>query len=323
MKLKRTSSLKRFNPDNVVDNPDPFEKKKELIDDGETEIEVNQFSDTGIFSKRIFGDLNSKSQYSCKCKEDPFTGEFYADGKFVCPKCGHPVEKVEANIDKEGWIDLKGNYLIKYTGYKFLEKMIGTNHIREIIMVPPTITLEGDIDTESLETIRTDVGVNGKYYHIGLWNLYDKYHEVLKYHYELNKKESDRDFDYLEKVFLNYEQRPEELSELERYLEVLYDKDNVFTDKIPVISLVLRPVMRTEDGLREDELNRTYGDILLSYKTLMMSVDQLQIIKDATILQLQAQYMQLSEQILDSIKGKSGLIRNQIMGKTFAHVKLS
>ena len=87
-----------------------------------------------------------------------------------------------------------------------------------------------------------------------------------------------------------------------------------FTDKIPVISIVLRPAVRTADGLKMDELNNIYINMLKNVQILNTKVDIIKIIRDSTLESLQALYFQLSEEILENIKSKNGLIRNQIMG---------
>ena len=105
------------------------------------------------------------------------------------------------------------------------------------------------------------------------------------------------------------------LNRKERKLyDSLEDIDNVFTNKIPVLSTVLRPAMRTSEGLKMDALNNIYINILKSVKILHDNTNKSLLSKIYTHAALQAQYFQLSEEIIENIKGKGGLIRNQIMG---------
>lgn len=71
--------------------------------------------------------------------------------------------------------------------------------------------------------------------------------------------------------------------------------------------------MRTSDGLKLDDINIKYQNILKNLEILREG-NLIKIIRDSTIEQIQAEFMQLSEEILEAIKGKSGLIRNQICG---------
>jgi hypothetical protein len=113
---------------------------------------------------------------------------------------------------------------------------------------------------------------------------------ILKYYHDLHGKKEEKIRSFLEGV------------------------DEVFTDKIPVISIVLRPAMRTADGLKLDELNNVYINILKNVEILNDEVNLTEIIRDITVELIQAEYFQLSTKIMDNIKSKSGLIRNQIMG---------
>ena len=120
-------------------------------------IEQKRFADNSLFSKRIFGDMDSKEEYSCECGN--LHGKFY-EGT-VCQKCEKPVEFVGLNINKYGWIDLslskydddgnlveKGNgcHVIQYIPYSQLEKIIGRDNLRNTIHTRNTITVTGDID---------------------------------------------------------------------------------------------------------------------------------------------------------------------------------
>jgi DNA-directed RNA polymerase beta' subunit len=71
--------------------------------------------------------------------------------------------------------------------------------------------------------------------------------------------------------------------------------------------------MRTADGLKLDDINIKYQNILKNL-SMLKNPNMIQIIRDATIEQIQAEFMQLSEEILENIKSKAGIIRNQICG---------
>lgn len=285
MKLKKISSIKLFNPDNVVTSSEIYSRRNELVMEDGVLKEARSFDDKGLFSKRIFGNLNADEEFSCECGK--FTGKLYEG--LTCDKCGAEVKMIQANIDKIGWIDLKGHHVIKYISYSLLEKVIGRENLKHIVHLPNKITMQGDIDTKEIEEIQK-TSPEHKYWHIGLRRFREIYREVLDYYHELHGKKEKKVYEFLEDVY------------------------DVFTDKIPVISIVLRPAMRTADGLKLDELNNVYINILKNVEMLEDTVNLTDIIRDITVELVQAEYFQLSTKIMDNIKSKGGLIRNQIMG---------
>jgi DNA-directed RNA polymerase beta' subunit len=285
MKLKKISSLALFNPDNIVTSSEIYSRKTELLRENGEEVEGKSFDDKGLFSKRIFGNLNSDDEFSCECGK--FTGKLYEN--LVCDKCGSEVKLIQANIDKIGWIDLKEHYVIKYISYSLLEKVIGRDNLKHIVHLPNKITMQGDIDKKEIEQIQKQ-SAEHKYWHIGLKEFRKNYKNILEHYHVLHDKKESRIYEFLE------------------------DIDDVFTNKIPVISIVLRPAMRTADGLKLDELNNIYINILKNVEILDDTINLTEIISDITVELIQAEYFQLSTKIMDNIKSKGGLIRNQIMG---------
>jgi DNA-directed RNA polymerase beta' subunit len=285
MKIKKISSSVYFDPDNLVTNPEIFSRKTEQVEGEDRTEEFKKFADDGLFSKRIFGDLNSNSEYSCQCGK--YVGKVFEN--ITCNDCNAKVELQESNIDKIGWIDLKNHHVIKYINYMLLEKVIGRDNLRRIIHVPNTITTAGDLDKTEIDKERA-LAPGNKYWYIGIQEFHDNYRTILDYYHELSDKKEAKIYEFLE------------------------DSDEVFTNKIPVISTVLRPAMRTEEGLKMDKINNIYINLIKNVQILNDKVDLIPIIRDATIEAIQAEYFQLSQEIMDNIKSKGGLIRNQIMG---------
>lgn len=336
MKLQKVSSLHRFNPERVITNPEIYSRKREIIYEDGYKEEVKEFAHDGLFSPEIFGKLDTENEYSCSCGK--YNGKIYEG--LECDVCGTVVEKIEANIDKTAWIDLKDDYVIKYLAYMSLEKVIGRDELREITKSPSTINIEGNIDMEEVEELRSKKPEN-KYFQIGIQGFKEKFHEILGYYFNLRYPElTDNHIADLEAKIAdlkskidekagsgkNIKKEEEAVQEIRKDVErilnrkerKLYDSlediDNVFTNKIPVLSTVLRPAMRTSEGLKMDALNNIYINILKSVKILHDNTNKSLLSKIYTHAALQAQYFQLSEEIIENIKGKGGLIRNQIMG---------
>jgi len=106
MKIRKITS-EQIIPVNLVSNPEIYSRKTESItEDGFTQ-EVKVFAEDGLFSPKIFGDLNTEHEFSCECGK--FTGKIYEG--LTCDNCNTEVKLVEANIDKMGWIYLKDFFL--------------------------------------------------------------------------------------------------------------------------------------------------------------------------------------------------------------------
>jgi DNA-directed RNA polymerase beta' subunit len=301
MKLIKQPAELEFDPSKIVSDDAIFSKKAKIEDDmldGETEKE---FSDTGLFSKRIFGDIeNAEDDYSCDCGN--LRGKFY-DGT-VCEKCGSAVKYRGANIDKVGWIDIsgavydenggmtvpgKGWKIIKYVAYGFLEKIIGKENLKNIIYVPNTITVEGSLDMDAIGEIQ-NTDAQHKYWYIGLTEFYSKYKEILDYYIDLRK--------FTNKAVIDFVSNP----------------IDVFTDKIMVIPAVMRPAMRTADGLKLDAINNIYVAIIKYVNTLNSPSTTLDIVKNSMLEMIQAELFVLTQHVFDLVRGKEGLIRSQICG---------
>lgn len=300
MKLVRKPSLFSFIPHDIVSNHEIYGRRCKKVDSAGNITDERAFNDDGLFSEAIFGNFETEQEYTCKCHS--MTGKFYEGCE--CPKCHTIVSFVESNINKCGWIDLSGNKyredgtvvefgegykVIKYVAYMFLERLIGKTNLKQIIKTPNIINIEGDLDEEVIKKIQNE-SPEKKYWHIGLMGFFQKYTEVLTYYYGINKVNDEELFNFL------------------------CDPLEVFTDKIPVISTLLRPAVRTADGLKLDEINTIYVRIIKNNKILNSKVNQLQLIKNSMLEMIQAEYFQLSEYIIESISGKEGLIRRQICG---------
>jgi len=336
MKIRKITS-EQVVPINIVSNPEIYSRKTEIISDDGFIQEVKTFADDGLFSSKIFGNLNTENEYSCNCEK--FTGKIYEG--LTCDKCDSEVKLVEANIDKMGWIYLREFFIMKYISYMLIEKIIGRDNLRKIIKILDKITIDGDLDKKEIEILRKENAEEGKFYYIGTQEFRNNYEEILNYYFNLNYpeltdnsikqhteklRETNRIIE--EKIKNNedtsglYEIRDKLENEIEikqmkkerRIYESLLDRDQVFTNKIPVLSTVLRPAMRTSDGLKMDKLNNIYINILTSAKILDDKTNNNELAKIIILEELQAQYFQLSEEILENIKSKTGLIRNQIMG---------
>ncbi len=301
MQLKRKTNVEfEARPDLEVTNPEIFTKKTETVEENDTIEDRNIFSDDGLFSKRIFGDLNSENEYTCKCGK--FYGKFY-DGVY-CNKCGTEVVNVTPSIERSGWINLRGNYIVKYIPYQILEKMFGKENILNIIRHPNVLDINGNICQDYIREIRGNIAER-RYWYVGLAYFREHYNEILDYYFILKHKIGGP-----EKLEEYLDANPKE-KELYYFM---YDPDEIFTDKISVMSTVLRPGVMTANGFRLDSINIIYVNILKNAAILKNTTDRIDLLLNSTLEEIQAWYFQLGVKILTSIKSKPGLIRNQMCG---------
>lgn len=72
MKLVRSNPGRNFNPENLVTSSEIFSRKSEMIYDDGIKFEQKKFADDGLFSPRIFGDMDAKEEYGCECRKTPW-----------------------------------------------------------------------------------------------------------------------------------------------------------------------------------------------------------------------------------------------------------
>lgn len=96
MKLERIVLANQFDPSKLVSSHEIFSKKSIVLTVEGVPTEQKKFNDVGLFSPRIFGNMDSEEEYSCECEH--LHGKFYEGA--ICPKCGSEVKFVGMNIDK-------------------------------------------------------------------------------------------------------------------------------------------------------------------------------------------------------------------------------
>ena len=300
MKLELSDWNKDFDHTKIITSHIIFQKKNTVVKlDGGEEAVQKKFNDHSIFSPKIFGDLDAEAEYSCACGH--LVGRFYEDT--VCDRCETPVRFNGLSVDRFGWIDLslnvynedgdvvvegKGIKIIKYVAYQFLEKLIGQENLKKIIETKNILDINGEIDNKALEELRSE-HPKMKYWYYGISKFYKHYNEILDYYYDLNQRKDEDTYNYL------------------KY------KDLVFIDKIPIISPIMRPVRRTSDGLQLSGINIHYQNILKELQ-IIADPNTIDIVRDAFIEQIQADYFQLCVDSITAIQGKEGLIKEHMCG---------
>ena len=257
----------------LVTSPDPIV--------GNTEV----FSETGIFSERIFGKLANGVEYSCKCNK--FEGEFNKD--VVCDVCKVKVQFMGLNLRKEGWIDLVIPCFHPLL-FRYVRKVIGSMAVDKILNYKARISKNG---------ITIEPEFVFPYEGIGILKFIDNFEEVLNSF--VNKK--------------NKKNPPNNL--IKDYNFILANKDILFVSKFPVVNVKLRPALMIGDTLDYHEMNNHYNG-LIKNSNVLRSLNDLELKNINTVIGLVSKNQELintlSESLVNEMSNKEGCIRNSILG---------
>jgi len=251
--------------------------KNKRVTNHEILTKDKEFTLDGIFSPEIFGD-NRKEEIACECGE--LKGKFNLGS--VCQKCQKEVIQRESNTKKYGWIKLKKCELIQPVFYEILGKLFNV----EKIISPVTIN-------EEENTV-----VYSPYDHIGIRNFKIKFDEILKH------------FKSIAKVKNNWEGKRKYFNFIKR------NKEYIFTDKVLVISVPLRPAHYSNEKFFFDEINNYYNYIIKDNETIktLEENEKFNNLRSELMFDMQSKYMELYKIIIKKLNGKNGIIRNFLLG---------
>lgn len=258
----------------------------------------NPFS---IFSNK-FGqtikDVNPfGNRYKCECG---YTQKKINNG-VICKICGKPVRYVDDDYEYFGWIVLKKYWIIAPAFYQALRSFIGKD-FDEIIK----FECEVDDDGNQYEKEKPK---DKPYYYIGLIEFREKFDEIMEFYKNKNKKKIDK------------------------YNDIMQNRDKIFTQSIPVYSALLRPfdidrfvcsyestnsgfymINKYVTALNADS---NFGDLKFRIKSLTFTKNK-RIERKPTLdllWKLQLKVDQLYDMVIEIIKGKKGNIRTLFGGK--------
>jgi len=170
-------------------------------------------------------------RYTCQCKKTK--GRIF--DKEICPKCETEVKFRDIDLKKFGWCRLKRFKVINPAFYRSLRSLIGETNLTDILYFDKEVTIDGDL---------RDKPHKNPFKGIGLTEFYERFEEILIYYRE---KKKDKE---------------------ELYIEIIYNKDSVFTSCIPIYSPVLRPVAFKGESLFFNPVDKKYNYILSLVKLL-------------------------------------------------------
>lgn len=252
----------------------------------------NQYS---IFSNK-FGqtikDVNPfGNRYRCECG---FTQNKVNNG-CTCKVCGTKVRYIDDDYEYFGWLVLKDHWVISPAFYNALRFFIGKNF--DNIIKYDCIT---DEDGHQKPAPKPK---DQPYYGIGLIEFKNKFDEIMEFYLNKNKKQANYD-------------------------DIMGEKDKVFTQSIPVFTVLLRPFDADKYTFSHETTNKDYTIINRFVSELNKCSAMETQLKDPSayaeaerkqtlelLWKLQMKMAVLYTEVINIIKGKKGNIRTLFGGR--------
>ena len=224
------------------------------------------------------------NRYRCECG---FTQTKVNNG-CICKVCGTKVKYVDDDYEYFGWLVLQDHWIISPAFYNALRFFIGKD-FDNIIKFEAII----DEDGHQLSIVAPK---DQPYYRIGLISFREKFDEIMDYYLAKNKKQSNYD-------------------------DIMSNREKVFTQSIPVYTVLLRPIDVDKYTFSYEDTNRYYNVINKLVSTINKESAILE--KDKPIpkymqellWRLQIKLDLLYSEIVKIIKGKKGNIRSLFGGR--------
>ena len=246
----------------------------------------------GIFSRK-FGstleDINPyKERYKCSCG--------YTMGRIhknmTCPICQTKVVRIDDNFNMFGWTILKDEYVIIHPNlYKEIETIIGQDKLLNIIKVINNKD-ENGFTIQPTEKELKNEPFKGK----GMLWFRDHFEEVLSYYYNMSNKKS----------------------KYETYVDILNNRDKIFTHSIPIFTTLLRPFKLDGGNFAFNDINGMYNMIVKLVHDI--NIDGLKIHRKKKpklqlLYDLQVKINKVYTEIENILSGKKGILRQLFGGR--------
>jgi hypothetical protein len=135
---------------------------------------------------------------------------------------------------------------------------------------------------------------NEPFYGIGMIEFYNRFDEIIDYYIKLNPKKKPY------------------------YDDIVENRDKVFIHSIPVFTTHLRPTDIRGSDLVFDVINGYYNMInkhAHNINKTQRKMDKNLTIKNSELYKLQMKYMELCEEVLNTLSTKYGVLRNLVGGR--------
>ena len=275
MKLTICNLDEMFDPDRVITSSEALNK------DG-------TFAANSIYSPALFGTMDgTEKTFSCTCGN--LRGR--TNDGLKCEICGTECKEAGSKIENLGWIDISNEFkLIHPAMYPFIEKYIGPKKLNNILYTQIPIDIDGNIckSREPKSSSNPYPELSG----LGIPDFEENFDSIIEL-FKPSKADDDK---------------------MELYRFIRANRDKVFFSKFPVISAKLRPCLVRGKQVIQDELNTKYLQLtrLVScYRTLGFDNEPLSVFP--LFAKMQQIVNDLYKSIIESLNGKTGIIRNLML----------
>lgn len=285
------------------------ELKEGKIVNVSSEISINKQSiqsvENSIYTREL-GELADTDkdirEFSCDC--GALYGRFYEG--MPCPECGTIVKcQFNKDIKRVGWIDIAPFVIINPNAYELIGKVCGFKNLQKILQYEINIDLDGNLSSVNTQDDDSDDEPASK-----------KSKSVQKQNVpfaNLGMIEFRNNFDNILSYYADIKGAKEEA----KYL--IAHKNEIFSSKIPVSSIYLRPTFTSSKkrSVSFDKLNAIYVKMLtnasLLRRTMKKEVDLKRSLNVLFDIQTSLQDLYATT-IKCKLSGKTKLVRGSILG---------
>lgn len=248
-----------------------------------------------VFGQRL-GDQNPyMDRFSCLCGKKKGA----ANNGIWCPDCQSFCKFVDDDFSIFGWIELVPEYaIINPDMYKSLDTFFGASKYpkdrksKRGSVLYNMLDFDKEIDSSG-NIIGYKEKANEPFYGIGMIEFRQRFDEIFEYYYAKNKKR-------------------------EIYEDIMYDRDKLFINSIPVYTTLLRP-MEVNNGKMTFEKTNEYFNMMSKLANFVnrnkRKIDRNEHSKNLGLFKLQQKYMDLYDEVVAIMSGKKGELRNLVAGR--------
>ena len=242
----------------------------------------------GIFSTKYGQTLQDMNPYADrhKCECGYLSGRVYKGTR--CKICNTMVKYIDDDFSYFGWIILKDPYYIIHPNiFKALEFFIGS------IKLDNMLNIEDSKNQDGYST-KKEPTKEEPFKGIGMIDFKIRFEEIMNFY--LSKNPDKRDY----------------------YTDIMDNKDNIFTQSIPVYTTHLRPFKIDVENFFYEGTNAIYNMMVKLVSSI--NKDNLRILrkkkpKNQLLYDLQVKYSELYKEMENTLSSKKGSIRGLFGGR--------
>ena len=255
----------------------------------------------GIFSSRYGRTLKDldpfATRYRCECGHEMFK----INKGLKCSICGKEVKYLDDNFEYFGWKVLKDPHFIIHPAlYKSIDAFIGTNKKKKSRLLRIIeYTEQKDTDGHIIENSKQEeAGPDEPFFGIGIMEFRRRFDEIMAFYMKTNNTPTKKSY----------------------YLDIMSDRDKVFSQSIPIFTFLLRPVDVNQQNFAHEDTNDDYV-MINRLASILNNYDQLKVQetekapRDKLLFGLQDHVNRLYVKIDKILQKKKGVIRSLLVGR--------